>query len=117
MGIVKRITAYGTPGVIATGAAVIWGQSLLVWVTQPSHLIVVGGVAATAAAARAVSKGKAKPEQAPQAVAAEPTQETLATQAQAYLDSLRAQARALPKPTQVIDYTAAGQEVTRVRKV
>lgn len=108
----SRVTAYGVPGVVALGAGAIWAQSLIVWVAQPSHLIVVGGIVATAAAAKAVGRGKVKAEPAPQAQ--EPSQETLAAQAQNYLDSLRV--RELPRPAQVIGYTAAGQEVTRTHK-
>jgi hypothetical protein len=114
MSIVSKVTAYGTPGVIAVGAGAIWGQSLLQWVTQPSHMIAVGGVAATAAAARAMSKGKVKPE--PQAPAVAPVQEPqalpqgqpTAAEAQAYLRGIREtllarQAEPTAQPKRVID--------------
>lgn len=109
MNLVSKVTAYGTPGMIAAGATVIWGQSLLQWVTQPTHLLPVAAISAVTALGIAKRKGKVAPaqEQAPTTPTAE--------QAQAYLDSLRVQALPPAQRPMVVDQT--GSVVERVRKV
>jgi hypothetical protein len=90
MSLITKVTAYGTPGVIAVGACAVWGQTLLQWVTQPSHLLPVAAVSAVTALGIAKRKGKVEPE-----TPALPT--PTAEQAQAYLEGMRAAQSALPQ--------------------
>jgi hypothetical protein len=93
MSIVSKVTAYGTPGVVAVGACAIWGQTLLQWVTQPSHLLPVAAVSAVTALGIAKRKGKVEPETPAPTALPTPTAE----QAQAYLEGMRAAQSALPQ--------------------
>ena len=111
MSIVSKVTAYGTPGMIAAGAGLIWGQTFLQWVTQPSHLLPVAGIAAVTALGLAKRKGKVAPEAPAEQAPTTPTAE----QAQAYLDSLRAQALP-PARGATIDYTAAVERQAQRRQ-
>lgn len=111
MSIVSKITAYGTPGLVAAGAVGIWGQSLLQWVTQPSHLLPVAAVTAVSALGIASKKGKVKPEPQPQPEL--PSQESVDERILRLTEKLAQQPQSLPKPATVINYEQASQPVVR----
>lgn len=110
MSLINKVTAYGTPGIIGAGALLIWGQTAIQWVTQPSHMLPVAAITAVGAITAAKRKGKVEE---PQASTPAVEQSSVDDRIAQLAEELKRQALPPAQPTGPMVINHQGQAVER----